>query len=237
MNPSKKSYSITEQINSVLKPKELTEEKEEVEAKFDDFDEFRSENKKIIISDIRKRNAIVLSELDKKYKGKVVSRKELQDEEDNDDDDDDDDDISDSEKNDSLDNSSESESSVEDDSNYGDFDLSQFSKNNIHNQLEKKQEEAELLIKKKSGNDNEVKKGKFVQNQLKIWENLLEVRIKAQKMLICANSFPDYDAFLEISTKNEPENVAFLERAESTCDNIYNLIDNLLDLQNVLVKK
>lgn len=213
--------SIGEAISEIYKSKDLTEEKDEIEAKVDDFDEFRGAKiQNIEFSDIRKQNVKQLSEIDSKYKGKVVSRKELND----------DDDTNESDENELLD-----DEDTESEDDYGDIDLSQFNKDDKLNDNDGREREQDpLLIKKKSSNINEIKKGTCVQNQLKIWENLLEVRIKAQKMLISANSFPDYDAFLELST-DESNN--FLEKAESTCDNIYELLDNLLNLQHVLVEK
>lgn len=232
-----KNQLISEQINDILKPQQLIEENDEIEAKFDDFDEFRGEfkNRNFNTSEIRKQNVKQLNELDSKYKGKVVSRKELDQE---------DGDITESEKsseNESLDDDSESheeeeeeeeDDDTDDDNNYG--DLSQFM-NNKSSQEKEEKEEATQLVKKVQENNVEVKKGLCVQNQLRVWENLLEVRIKAQKMLITANSLPDYDSFLDLSEIDDESK--FLEKTESACDNVYALLDNLLDLQTVLVEK
>lgn len=126
---------------------------------------------------------------------------------------------------------SEGLDSSEDDSedDFDDIDLSHFTK--------KPSEEAghadnTVLVNEAS---EEVQKGICVQNQLKIWEKLLEVRIKAQKMLITANSLPDYDAHIAL-TEDDTES-QFLEKCESTCDNVYGLIDNLLELQSTLVER
>lgn len=229
MATSKSNQLISEQINDILKPQPLAEENDDIEAKIDDFDEFRGEfkNRNFITSEIRRQNTKQLNEVDSKYKGKVVSRKELSQE---------DGDISveseemssDSE---SLDDDSESQ---EDEDNYG--DLSQFITNKSSQANKNEKEEALLIKKGRQDNDVEIKKGLCVQNQLKVWENLLEVRIKAQKMLITANSLPDYDSFLDLSDIDDNES-KFLEKTEGVCDNIYALVDNLLDLQTVLVEK
>jgi protein AATF/BFR2 len=236
---SKKKQTISDEINNILKPKELTEENEEIEATFDDFNEFRDKEEKKI-SEIRKQNAKQLSDLSSKYKGKAVSRKELEAENG---------DVSESE---SDEQSSENESEDEDpevsenseegsdtddddedtDDEYGDFDLAQFAK---PQQVSKEEDSAVLVKDSSSSKNDDIQKGICVQNQLKMWEKLLEVRIKAQKMLITANSLPDYDAFLDLSERDEDS--LFMEKVDSTCDNVYNLMDNLLELQTTLVGK
>jgi protein AATF/BFR2 len=213
----KKKQSIADQINETLKPKQLTEENDEIEAKFEEFDEnvetFNG------ASNIRKQQAKELSELDSKYEGKAVSRKELEsDEESFESDGDEEESFEESE------NEEESESSQdENEDDFDDIDLSQF--NN-------KKSEDPKLIKETS---EEIQKGACVQNQLKIWEKLLEVRIKAQKMQISANGLPNFDAYLALS--EQEEGLQFLEKYESTCDNVYGLLDNLLELQTTLCQK
>jgi len=73
-----------------------------------------------------------------------------------------------------------------------------------------------------------------VQSQLKIWEKLLEVRIKSQKMLITANSLPNFDDHLELTSSDNPE---FSVKVEQACDGIHGLLDNLLELQNTLASR
>lgn len=219
---------ISEQINDILQPLQLIEENDEIEAKFDDFDEFRGEykNRNFGTSEIRKQNIKQLHELDSKYMGKVVSRKELNQE---------DGDITESEKESSENESLEDTDDDDDDDDLNSEDLSQFTKKDYNRSSQGKEDlEKTQLVKKVQENDVEIKKGLCVQNQLKLWENLLEVRIKAQKMLITANSLPDYNSFLDLSEIGES---MFLERTESACDNLYALIDNLVGLQTILIEK
>lgn len=250
MSTTKKKNMIAEQINNILKPKKLVEDSDDDnDAKVEHFDENIERNNQQ--SEIRKQTAKSLSEIDSKYKGKVVSRKELEKYGDDESDSDEENLLSESEEEkykeiDASDDSEESQSDVdseegsqdddddEDDEDFGECDISQFStKNKDPVKInDTSQEEAKAVLLKKVSANDEVKKGICVQNQLQVWEKLLEVRIKAQKMLITANSFPNYDSFLELS---EVEGSPFYEKIEDACDGIYNLLDNLLELQSTLI--
>lgn len=77
---------------------------------------------------------------------------------------------------------------------------------------------------------NQMKKGNAVQNQLQIWEKLLEVRIHSQKMLIKANSLPTSAKFQKLST----ENADFAKLAEETEKNVTGLLSRMCEMQNAL---
>lgn len=257
MSSSKKKQSISEQINEVLKPKDLVEETDEDEAKFEEF----TEHSDVVhqLSDIRKQTAKNLSELDSKYKGKIVSRKELEQEEsehseessadeeengngynyatDSEDNDNSEDDVEENEDEDEL--SDQSSEAPESDDDLGeDYDLSQFTKPSSSSLLATVSSTdpafyQEIKILEDTSLKEEIQKGICVQNQLKLWEKLLEVRIKSQKMLITANSLPDSDAHLELLSGEESN--SFSEKVEQTCDSLHGLLDNLLELQSTLV--
>lgn len=258
MTSARKKQSVSDQITAALKAKDLTEENDEIEARVEEFTEHEKSNR---MSDIRRQTARNLSELDSKYKGKVVSRKEL--EADGNDDmsdlessEDEDLEQADSESDDedgSFANDSDQEESVEDEeasaqsgdedegsdqSGSGDdfddgFDISQFSKPTAGTSSTSKVDEKTELLKKASL-DEEIQKGVCVKNQLKIWEKLLEVRIKSQKMLITANSLPDFDTHLELAAS---EDSTFTEKVERTCDGLHGLLDNLLEIQSTLINR
>lgn len=258
MSSSKNKQSISDQISELLKPKQLTEEETAiVDARVEEFNENLDQVITNRLSDIRKQTAKSLSELDDKYKGKAVSRKELELEGDkNDSDDSSDDDTKDKSGNYATDSDEEMESAEEeeeleneqesdedesgsgsddddddeDDVEEADFDISQFSKPPQSADSSIAQDKAEII--KDVSLSEEIKKGICVENQLKIWEKLLEVRIKSQKMLITANGLPDFDAHLELS-----EDPSFSEKVEKTCDGIHRLMDNLLELQETLVNR
>ena len=265
MSNKKKSQSISEEIHNILKPKEIydDDDNEEDVPRFEEFDEhFEIDNK---LSAIRKQNVKQLNELDSKYKGKVVSRKEMEQEENSERSSDDgsdseqengvnndyatDSDEKNSEEEENSDqqddmNSDEDMDSDEDDGSGEDndddeeddddeLDLSQFTKNKSENGHNNSIKDSTKLIKNTSANE-EVQKGISVQNQLKVWEKLLEVRIKSQKMVITANSFPDFDANVNLSTNDDGQ---FKEKVTGAVDGLYGLLDNLLELQTTLVNK
>lgn len=264
MSSVKKKKSLADQINEALKPKELVEETDDNEARFEEFTEQSHADNQL--SDIRKQTAKSLSELDSKYKGNVVSRAELEDEylndseqsdngdeleeenfyaTDSDDEAEDEnlDDVDEEEQSgdekeeesgedkDEESNDSESEDDLEDD----DYDLSQFTRpqpDKTSDSPSTAEHKNKLL--KNSSLDEEIKKGISVQSQLKVWEKLLEVRIKSQKMLITANCLPDFDNHLELSTM---EDSTFSEKVGTTCERLHGLLDNLLEIQSTLCNR
>lgn len=254
MSSSKKKQSISEQINEILKPKQLVEETDDTEARFEEFTEHSDAVQQL--SDIRKQTARNLSELDSKYKGKAVSRKELeQDGSELSDGSSEEDELpgdeanyaTESDDSEELDNDEVEEEEEEfsdqsddfEDGSEGDYDLSQFTKPQnssrsaaqISTEFDSTQDTK--LLEESSLNE-EIQKGVCVQNQLKLWEKLLEVRIKSQKMLITANSLPDFDAHLELSST---EQSPFSEKVDRTCDSLHGLLDSLLELQSTLVNR
>lgn len=84
----------------------------------------------------------------------------------------------------------------------------------------------------KQQTDNQLNKGVCVQNQLQIWEKLLEVRIHSQKMLIKANSLPQPQKFEELTQKNAD----FSELANDTVDKVSTLVSQMRDLQSLLLR-
>jgi protein AATF/BFR2 len=140
----------------------------------------------------------------------------------------------DTEDDDKSDSEGGSDSDEEEDDFEDDFDLSQFTKSKFPDSTAPKVAQDKTKIIKDESINEEIKKGVCVQNQLKIWEKLLEVRIKSQKMLITANSLPDFDSHLELVTLEDSE---FSEKVEKACDGLHGLLDNLLELQSTLVNK
>lgn len=80
--------------------------------------------------------------------------------------------------------------------------------------------------------DDSLSKGFCVQNQLQIWEKLLEVRIHSHKMLIKANSLPQPTKFEQLS-----ENSEFSDLANDTVDQVSRLVSQMRDLQSLLLNR
>lgn len=79
---------------------------------------------------------------------------------------------------------------------------------------------------------NPIKKGSAVRNQLKIWENLIEMRIKFQKCLSGANSFPKEDKYIALLELKD-----FNEALKELKTKVLTLKEKLESLQKLLPKK
>lgn len=100
-----------------------------------------------------------------------------------------------------------------------------------HKETSEKQDLSRILPKQQK--DDQLNKGACVQNQLKIWEKLLEVRIHSQKMLIKANSLPQPTKFEQLSEKSAD----FSELANDTVDKVSKLVSQMRDLQSLLLNQ
>ncbi|XP_050318504.1 protein Aatf [Bactrocera neohumeralis] len=74
----------------------------------------------------------------------------------------------------------------------------------------------------------EVQKGQCVQNQLQIWERLLEMRIHTQKLLTKSNQLPAPDTLKALQQDNEKLNAISRESVSS----VSKLLSTLVQLQN-----
>lgn len=260
MSSARKVPTISDQISDALKPKQLTEEETATDCNVEEFNEKFDEVVSNRLSEIRKQTAKGLNELDDKYKGKAVSRKELELEEEEEDSDgssdqeaedkngnyatdsddelelqDDEGESQDDEEEDenSEESAEDEEDSDEDPDNEDGFDISQLdSIGQPQKSVPSTPTQDKTDIIKDVSLSEEIKKGIAVQSQLKLWEKLLEVRIKSQKMLISANGLPDFNNHVELA-----ENPEFSAKVEKTCDGIHRLMDNLLELQETLVSR
>ncbi|XP_066589011.1 protein AATF [Prorops nasuta] len=77
-----------------------------------------------------------------------------------------------------------------------------------------------------------VLKANCVRNELKIWETLLEVRIKLQKCLSTCNQLPQQDIYKEFVSDKE-----FMKTTNDTKNQLSRLLDNMLNLQSALLKQ
>ncbi|XP_050295163.1 protein AATF-like [Anthonomus grandis grandis] len=195
-----------------------------------DFEE-DNEEEEALLSKFRRQNVDLLADVDQRYAGKKGSRKSLKD-----------------------------ESSEESDEELSDFndDHSETGSDQSGNEEEPSEEEKEISG---SGSDSEggsialsendedtnfqhlsetnasqqVKKGLCVRNQMNIWENLLEMRIQLQKSLVAANKMPQTDDFKGMQKSDEAEQ--FREKVQETQENLGKVVDKLIQLQQMVVKK
>ncbi|XP_063322691.1 protein AATF [Pelmatolapia mariae] len=80
--------------------------------------------------------------------------------------------------------------------------------------------------------DEEVEKGKAVKNQLALWDQLLEGRIKIQKALVTANQLPQPQTFLEFKRRGGGEFTAALKNTHKALKALHR---SLLELHDQLL--
>ncbi|CAG4987052.1 unnamed protein product [Colias eurytheme] len=215
-----------------------------------------SDEDEALISDFRKRNVNLLSDISKKYEGKVVSKKEL---EENSSDDPVSDDVSEDDENEKksqsgkdisveeetgdesddysitkfqkqLQSDSDEKSSENDDGDQGSDEYDDEGEGYDISQMDEPIKEQFEHVKKQDVSE-EAKKGICVRNQLLIWEGLLEMRIHLQRCMNTANKMPMSDTYQELKVNSD-----FAEESSKTLNNVTTILDKFLTLQSVLLK-
>lgn len=189
-----------------------------------------------------------------RYKGKKVSRKDIYE------DDDDEDSVvqstSESEdeemnsmeqESDDINNSNNEEDMEDDDSNMEDSEndhsneeMSYDSKINLEQDSEN--EDSKDILFTQQGTDiktisqinirADIEKGSCVRSQLKLWENLLEIRIKLQKCLITSNQMPQHDVY-----QNFKMDAEYTKTTDEVKNKLKILLNNMLQLQTFFLKQ
>ncbi|XP_020810437.1 protein Aatf [Drosophila serrata] len=88
-------------------------------------------------------------------------------------------------------------------------------------------------IMSKTNHQAEIQKGLCVQNQLRIWERLLELRINTQKFTSKANQLPAPDTLKKLGSENEELQSVLNEAQERSSK----LLQQLLSLQSALYQQ
>lgn len=78
----------------------------------------------------------------------------------------------------------------------------------------------------------EIEKGSCIRNQLKFWENLLEMRIKLQKCVIMSNQMPQYDTHKKLRSDTD-----FMKKTNEIKTNLLLILNNMLQLRDLLLKQ
>ncbi|XP_060115360.1 protein AATF [Heteronotia binoei] len=98
--------------------------------------------------------------------------------------------------------------------------------------VEESQEGGTLLTFSEDKVAEEVEKGRAVKNQIALWDQLLEARIKLQKALVTANQLPQPDSFPEFRKRGGPE---FATALKDNHRALKALLRSLVDLQDELL--
>ncbi|CAK9832888.1 Protein AATF [Anthophora retusa] len=257
-----KKKSLADKINSLVTTTPITfnsdAEDEDTTAKvIDHYDESDDANSDFQTSEIRKRTVDHLDQIDERYKGKKVSRKDIynnnddfnsrsisenedeemgsmgeesnmtntDDEESIESNDDANSSAIDNDKNDRVDDESDiedDESDIEDDES----DIEDESDTSPVKMGKNFQTMSKINVKE------EIERGNCVRNQLKLWESLLEVRIKLQKCLAASNQMPQYDI-----SKNFKMDPQYAKAVDETSSKLKLLLNNILQLRYFLLKQ
>lgn len=124
---------------------------------------------------------------------------------------------------------SENESGSEENEN--DDDESDFDGGDIMPKASTEETEESVRVLPKQLKDNPQQKGFCVQNQLQIWEQLLQVRIHLQKNVVNANRLPIYSKFQQLSNNS----TEFAELANETEKNVSKLLSQMNAFQTTLL--
>ncbi|KAI7854972.1 apoptosis antagonizing transcription factor-domain-containing protein [Circinella umbellata] len=217
-----------------------------------DNDDAREHYVKVGKSSIRKEQQFLLD--DPRYAGQRASRKDLyssdeEEEEEVDDDEEDSNSDEDDEELESWDGASddddnllekskglkdEDDESEEDSSDASDDEVEDEEEmTEINEELQKLQQDEKAMISKMSQSaQGDIEKGQHVRQQLTLWENFLESRIRTQKVVELANQLPQHDTwpdFLAQEEGIEPDLDATKDELRETLDELIDLRKNLLN--------
>uniref|UniRef100_A0A8B9M1M6 Apoptosis antagonizing transcription factor n=1 Tax=Accipiter nisus TaxID=211598 RepID=A0A8B9M1M6_9AVES len=135
-----------------------------------------------------------------------------------------------------MDDVGSSEGEDEDDASMeeGDEEEEEYGSENHDNVKETKDSEDDggMMTFSKGQEAEEVEKGKAVKNQLALWDQLLEGRIKMQKALVTANRLPQPDTYPIFRKEGGQE---FDNAVENCCKALEALLKVLVDLQDELL--
>lgn len=244
-NPKNKQKTVAEKVaETLLYPNGTDSESdfadEATAPRVTEFDEDEYELPQAGTTEFRKSNVKLLSEQSAKYKGKIVSRKDFESDEDasedneeeinyeNSDSSQDDDSVT--NKQNTKTNDEAEQASDDEEEQDSEEEVEQDSEENDEQDFDSEVEEEDTEVLSKVNHEAEIQKGLCVQNQLRIWERLLELRINLQKLLNKSNQLPEPQELEDLDKLN----IKYKDFKETTCKQTCLLLQNLLSLKNNL---
>ncbi|XP_018412279.1 PREDICTED: protein AATF [Nanorana parkeri] len=218
-----------------------------------DEGEIEDDDGAIILKNLKKRSVTFLSDTDKRYQGKKTSRKDIKAElgeqsfsEDSDEEASKDEELDsnlelmsgdEDEVTDAEDNESEEEGDDDDDGSVDDREIAELDSDEddeVSAQHDGEdsdlQDAVQTFSKEKVSSD--VAKGQGIKNQITIWDQLLEGRIKIQKALLSANQLPQHDTLALFKEKGGTELLTPLMNSYKA---LKELMRSLVQLQDELL--
>ncbi|KAI9488755.1 apoptosis antagonizing transcription factor-domain-containing protein [Zychaea mexicana] len=127
---------------------------------------------------------------------------------------------------------SEEESEEDEDDDDSDDEEIEEENTELNDELRKLQEDEKTMISKMSQSaQSDIEKGQHVRQQLTLWENFLESRIRTQKIVELANQLPQHETWPDYLAKEEgiePDLDAAKDELRETIDELIDLRTNLL---------
>ncbi|XP_068125465.1 protein AATF isoform X2 [Hyperolius riggenbachi] len=241
---------LSQELESLLNPQprfwDPEDDQDEATAakvieKFDEGEIEDDDDGAIILKNLKKRTVTFLSDTDKRYQGKATSRKDLKAEfeqqsfsEDSDENESQGDDYSIMDKAEEEDGEDEDDDDDDDEGSQSaeqDTDTEQDSEEEAADEHDMEEsDEVQTFSKEKVSSD--VAKGQGIKNQIAIWDQLLEGRIKIQKALLSANQLPQPDTFPLFKKEGGSE---LLNPLSNSYKALKNLMRSLVQLQDELL--
>ncbi|KAI8343135.1 apoptosis antagonizing transcription factor-domain-containing protein [Chlamydoabsidia padenii] len=185
-------------------------------------------------SSLRNQQAFLMD--DPRYSGQRKNRKDIYSDQESDDNDDDDDVASWTgfDQQEDLDIAGEdSQDDDEDDSDdANESDQSDEGDNELNEQLKQLQkDEKDMLSQLAKNTSTDIEKGQHVRQQLTLWDNTLETRIRIQKAVELSNQLPQGDRLTNILDKDD----SVKEEADKVKGELRQVIDDLMELRTSLL--
>ncbi|KAM4701747.1 protein AATF [Discoglossus pictus] len=253
--------SLSQQLESLLNPQPSFQDPENdhdeatIAKVIDKFDEDGNEDESLVVGSLRKRASNYLSDTDKRYSGKATSRKALKAElgeesfsEDSDESQDEGEELEDDDKG-PIDSEEEKETGSEaaesdndefEEDDSGRSEGEETDEEGLADETSDKhkmedsdfEDDGGVLTLSKEKVSKEVEKGQAVKNQIELWDQLLEGRIKMQKALLTANQLPQPDTFPVFKKEGGSE---FSSSLKNNYKALKALMRSLLELQDELL--
>ncbi|KAI7865764.1 apoptosis antagonizing transcription factor-domain-containing protein [Spinellus fusiger] len=126
------------------------------------------------------------------------------------------------------------EEDEEDDKDEEDSEESEAEDGTVKDEMRKiEADEKEMLSQMSKSAQSDIEKGQHVKQQLQLWDNFLESRIRVQKVVEMANQLPQYDVWPDVLAKEE--NIE--ENLDAVKEGLREVIDTMMDLRTSLFEE
>ncbi|KAJ3274157.1 Sulfate permease 2 [Terramyces sp. JEL0728] len=112
-------------------------------------------------------------------------------------------------------------------SEIGDEEVDDNDELTVMSRLELQEQDEKAMLKKMSENQKtEIEKGQHVKAQLSLWDGILDLRVRIQKGVEAANTFPQHDVYYDHLNEDSID-----ENIQKTTSTLQGLLNNLVDMR------